>query len=137
MQMEQRINYGDVEGLFVDWLETTNMLVLDFSRKRFQKKGLLGKFRPLEDVALVVNPSSLYGNELLPSAGEAHKTPEVGFSSNMHSVSIESVLPAVFPLTLEIFSHVSVALHASGGEGNPIEIKAKLYMCSYFSRESM
>lgn len=135
--MEQRINYGDVEGLFVDWLETTNKLVLDISQKRFQKKGILGKFRPLEDVALVVNPSSLDRNQRLPSAGDAQKTPEVGLSSNVHNVSIESVLPAAFPLTLETFSHVSVALHAYGGEGNPIEIKAKLYMCSYFSRESI
>jgi len=58
MQMERRIYYDEVEGLSVEWLEATGTLVLDACRnKPAQRRGNQMKSRPIEEVAMVVNPS--------------------------------------------------------------------------------
>nr|CAD1826902.1 unnamed protein product [Ananas comosus var. bracteatus] len=115
LAIERRIYYDEVEGLAVEWLETTNTLVVDVVRnKPFQKKGKPQNYQTIEDVAMVLNPSdsisSEKGKELLVTETE----------------------PAVFPLVLRHLSAVPVALHAIGGDDGPLDIGARLYMSSYF-----
>lgn len=115
LQIERRIYYDEVEGLAVEWLETTNTLVVDVVRnKSFQKKGKPQNYQTIEDVAMVLNPSdsisSEKGKELLVTETE----------------------PAVFPLVLRHLSAAPVALHAIGGDDGPLDIGARLYMSSYF-----
>ncbi|XP_020277206.1 DIS3-like exonuclease 2 isoform X2 [Asparagus officinalis] len=111
--IERRIYYDEVESLVVELLPTTSSLVLDVPRaKRFQRKvGNWKKLRSIDDVALVIYP---------PEENEAE-------SEEKNETS-----PAMFPLVLSLLSTVPVALHAIGGEDGPLEIGARLYMCSYF-----
>ena len=44
----------------------------------------------------------------------------------------EEVVPAVFPLTVQVFSTIPVALHAVGGDDGPLDIGARLYVSSYY-----
>ncbi|KAJ3700493.1 hypothetical protein LUZ61_004198 [Rhynchospora tenuis] len=111
---EKRIYYDEVEGLAADWLESTATLVLDlYRRKPFQKKGAVSKYRPIEDVTLIENPS-----ELLEEA-EATK-------------ANRTVYPTVFPMVLHHLSSIHVALHAIGGDDGPLDIGVRLYASSYF-----
>ncbi|XP_050363087.1 DIS3-like exonuclease 2 [Argentina anserina] len=123
--VERRISYDEVEGLMVEWLEATSTLVLSLrADRRSFKRGSPGKWRDLEDVALVVNPSDLEAEPRL-----------VGKSSNEQSsngCSLNSELaPMVFPLTMRILSTISVVLHAVGGDDGPVDIGARLYISSY------
>lgn len=47
-------------------------------------------------------------------------------------VSKDEVAPAVFPLTVQLFSTIPVVLHAVGGDDGPLDIGARLYMSSYY-----
>lgn len=122
LAMERRIYYDEVEGLIVEWLETTSTLVLDiFRNKRLLKKSNPGKYRSLEDVAWVVNPYDL-----------SSETAVCGSSIENGDKVEDENSPAVFPLTLQLQSSVPVVLHAVGGDGNPLDIGARLYLSSYF-----
>lgn len=120
--MERRIYYDEIEGLIIEWLETTSTLVLDLrTNKRFQKRSSSGKCRTLEDAALVVNPCDLSSEQSLQdNTKEAEAIQDGNY-------------PAVFPLTLQVLSSVPVVLYAVGGDGSPLDIGARLYMSSYFS----
>ena len=124
-QVECRLNYDEVEGLMVEWLDATSTLVLSLrvDRRSF-RRGSPGKWRALDDVALVVSPSDL----------EAEPCP-VGKSSNesrSNGCSLNSeVEPMVFPLTVRLLSTIPVVLHAVGGDDGPVDIGARLYMSSY------
>lgn len=119
--MERRIYYDEVEGLIVEWLETTSTLLLDMrTNKRFQKRSSAWKFRTLEDVALVVNPCDLSSEQAVQD-------------NTMEAEEIKDENdPAFFPLMLHVLSSVPVVLHAVGGDGSPLDIGARLYMSSYF-----
>ncbi|XP_004290840.1 PREDICTED: DIS3-like exonuclease 2 [Fragaria vesca subsp. vesca] len=125
LAVERRINYDEVEGLMVEWLDATSTLVLSLrvDRRSF-RRGSPGKWRALDDVALVVSPSDL----------EAEPCP-VGKSSNepcSNGCSLNSeVEPMVFPLTVRLLSTIPVVLHAVGGDDGPVDIGARLYMSSY------
>eukprot|EP00268_Persea_americana_P031034 TRINITY_DN3011_c0_g1_i2.p1 TRINITY_DN3011_c0_g1~~TRINITY_DN3011_c0_g1_i2.p1 ORF type:complete len:1106 (-),score=254.73 TRINITY_DN3011_c0_g1_i2:667-3984(-) len=121
LAMERRIYYDEVEGLIVEWLETTSTLLLDMrTNKRFQKRSSSWKFRTLEDVALVVNPCDLSSEQAVQD-------------STMEAEEIQDENdPAFFPLMLHVLSSVPVVLHAVGGDGSPLDIGARLYMSSYF-----
>ncbi|KAM4069916.1 hypothetical protein ACB094_12G126100 [Castanea mollissima] len=56
LAIERRIYYDEVEGLTVEWLETTSTLVLSLANKRSSRRGGPGKWRALEDIAFVVSP---------------------------------------------------------------------------------
>ncbi|KAG1342370.1 putative DIS3-like exonuclease 2 [Cocos nucifera] len=113
LAIERRIYYDEVEGLTVEWFETTCTLVLDIPRNRpFQRRGSPGKFRAIEDVALVLNPSEL----VVPET--AKKTTEVGCDTASLTSSLadnDEIYPTVFPLVLRQLSAVPVAVHAIGG----------------------
>ncbi|KAJ4814037.1 DIS3-like exonuclease 2 [Rhynchospora pubera] len=112
---EKRIYYDEVEELAADWLESTETLVLDlYRRKPFQKKGTVSKYRPIEDVTLIENPSELL---------EEVETTETNSTE---------LYPAVFPMVLRVLSSVHVALRAIGGDDGPIDIGVRLYASSYF-----
>ncbi|KAK6939838.1 Ribonuclease II/R [Dillenia turbinata] len=145
LAIERRIYYDDVEGLMAEWLETTSTQVLSLSTsKRSHRRGSLGKFKALEDVALVASPyypdlehcvinkhvHDLRGSqEVGEDTGRSLEDPEP--ISRISSSDIE-VDPAVFPLTVRLLSTIPVALHALGGGDGPLDIGARLYMSSYF-----
>ncbi|XP_060198062.1 DIS3-like exonuclease 2 isoform X2 [Lycium barbarum] len=109
---EQRVYYDEVEGLTVEWLEATSTLVLSPSaNKRFNRRSSPGKCRSLEEVALILSPCEL--------------NPEL----DLCGTKIE---PAVFPVTLQLLSTITVALHAIGGGYGPLDIGARLFITSYF-----
>ncbi|XP_074564795.1 DIS3-like exonuclease 2 isoform X2 [Curcuma longa] len=124
--IEKRIYYDEVEGLVVEWLEATNTLVLNLPKtKPFQRRGIPGKSRAMEDVALVLNTSELVlleDNEH-PTSGSA--------TSSASSTENNTIFPSCFPLVLQTFSTIPVALYAVGGHDGPIDVVPRIYMCSY------
>ncbi|KAF8411801.1 hypothetical protein HHK36_004360 [Tetracentron sinense] len=141
LAIERRINYDEVKGLTAEWLETTSTLVLDLRmNKRSQRRGSPGRCRTLEDVAWVISPCDLNqklventhegkATEIVGATGVELKEPEPIYMPDNSDGEID---PAVFPLTVRLFSTISVALHAVGGDGGPLDIVARLYMSSYF-----
>lgn len=123
LAIERRIHYDEVESLTVEWLENTSTLVLSLcSTKRNPRRG--NHFRPLEDVALILNPLDLEEEQSVPENSTLYvDEPDIS--------SINEVEPAVFPLTVRILSTIHVALHAVGGDDGPLDIGARLYMSSY------
>ncbi|XP_010428851.1 PREDICTED: DIS3-like exonuclease 2 [Camelina sativa] len=119
--IERRIYYDQIEGLCADWLEATSTLILD---KLYFKRGGRGYFKPLEEVAYVVSPSDLCAAKF--SALSVHDT------ESSEAVTKDEVAPAVFPLTVQLFSTIPVVLHAVGGDDGPLDIGARLYMSSYY-----
>ncbi|KAJ4962696.1 hypothetical protein NE237_022635 [Protea cynaroides] len=145
LAIERRIYYDDVEGLTTEWLETTSTLVLGLCKiKRAHKRGSPGKCKALEDVVSVINscdlePSQFAFKNSVPEEGtnqgvgtinEASKEPVPCCKTGISDAS--EIEPAVFPLTVRIFSTIPVALHAIGGDDGPLDIGARLYMTSYF-----
>ncbi|GAV84103.1 RNB domain-containing protein [Cephalotus follicularis] len=137
LAIEKRIYYDEVAGLIVEWLEATSTLVLSlYEYKRQLRKGGLGHYRPLEDVALVVNPYNL--GELGESVDECTARAQMGDAAgiagqDLEAISKTEICPAVSPLTVHLLSTIPVALHAVGGDDGPLEIGVRLYMSSYFS----
>lgn len=74
--------------------------------KRPNRRSSPGKFRPIEETALIVSPTDF--------------EPEVNHE------------PSVFPLSVHLLSTIPVALHAIGGDDGPLDIVARLYVSSYF-----
>ncbi|KAL5992396.1 hypothetical protein ACLOJK_013313 [Asimina triloba] len=141
LPMERRIYYDEVEGLIVEWLETTSTLVLDLcANKKFPRRGSAGKYRALEEVVLVVSPSDLNANALLKDLLHEKGENNAKGASNAMQVNKPAVsdkdepCPAVFPLTLHHLSSVPVALHAVGGDGSPFDVGARLFLSSYRRR---
>ncbi|CAN4123944.1 unnamed protein product [Withania somnifera] len=92
-----RIYYDEVEGPTVEWLETTSTLVVSPStNKRFNRRGIPGKCRSLEEKIRNASRSCLSG--------------------------IPNIEPAVFPVTLRLLSTITVALHSIGGGYGPLDI---------------
>ncbi|VVA95646.1 unnamed protein product [Arabis nemorensis] len=120
--IERRLYYDQIEGLCADWLEATSTLILN---KLYFKRGGRGYFKPLKEVAYIVSPcdlcvakcSAMSVNDTEPSEG----------------VPKDEVAPAVFPLTIQLFSTIPVVLHAVGGDDGPLDIGARLYVTSYYS----
>lgn len=140
LAIERRIHYDEVEGLTVEWLENTSTLVLSLcTARRNLRRG--NQFRPLEDVAFILNPLELEEErpvlEYSTHDGVTSQGVEGVLQKNTLSVDepdisgINEVDPAVFPLTVRILSTIHVALHAVGGDDGPLEIGARLYTCSY------
>ncbi|KAL0556677.1 hypothetical protein IC582_005192 [Cucumis melo] len=138
LAIERRIYYDEVEGLAVEWLDTTSTLVLSFfcSRRSHRSRGSV-KWKALEDVALVISPCDQNVNKrtlgVCPNGGASKGgSAAVEQDSNLKShVSDTGVDPAVFPLTVRLLSTIPVALHAVGGDDGPIDIGVRLYMSSY------
>lgn len=116
-QIERRIYYDQIEGLCADWLEATSTLILD--KLYFKRGGGRGYFKPLKEVAYLVSPCELCVAKC--SAMSVNDT-----------VPKDEIAPAVFPLTIQLFSTIPVVLHAVGGDDGPLDIGARLYMTSYY-----
>ncbi|CAA7013395.1 unnamed protein product [Microthlaspi erraticum] len=115
--IERRIYYDQIEGLSAEWLEATSSLIID---KLYSKRGGgRGYFKPLKEVAYLVSPCDLCVAKC--SAMSVDET-----------VPEDEVAPAVFPLTVQLFSTIPVVLHAVGGDDGPLDIGARLYMTSYY-----
>ncbi|XP_062098740.1 DIS3-like exonuclease 2 isoform X2 [Humulus lupulus] len=131
--IERRIHYDEVEGLMVEWLEATSSLVLNLHpNRRSVRRGSPGRWRPLEDVALIVSPCNL--NSDITRSFNQHADSSAGNSvnvSNSGSSEVE-IDPSFFPLTAHMLSTIPVALHAIGGDNGPLDIGVRLYMSSYF-----
>ncbi|KAF4348208.1 hypothetical protein G4B88_017168 [Cannabis sativa] len=130
--IERRINYDEVEGLMVEWLEATSSLVLNLHpNRRSLRRGSPGRWRPLEDVALIVSPCNL--NSDITRSSNFHSDSSAVNSINMsNSGSSEiEIDPLFFPLTAHTLSTIPVALHAIGGDNGPLDIGVRLYMSSY------
>ncbi|KAK3019418.1 hypothetical protein RJ639_004575 [Escallonia herrerae] len=132
LAIERRIHYDEVDGLAVEWLDATSTLVL--SNKRFQKRGSQGKYRMLDEVALVTSPCSLMQEVDFPEGRgiEDSATLTEGYTSNCCIWESLDIEPAVFPLTVRLLSTIPVVLHAVGGDDGPLDIGARLYISSYF-----
>ncbi|KAK4387312.1 DIS3-like exonuclease 2 [Sesamum angolense] len=130
LAIERRVYYDEVEGLTVEWLDTTSTLVLSQStHKRSSRRSSPGKCRTLEEVALIVNPADLE----LEMSFSGHIGGENGESQRCLGISeIMNNEPAFFPLTVHLLSTIPVALHAVGGDDGPLDIVARLYVGSYF-----
>lgn len=100
----------------MEWLEATSTLVLSQSHKRSSKKSSPGKSsRTVDEVALLVSPTNINSEPSGHLDGE-----------------ISELAPAFFPLTLQLLSTIPVALHAVGGDDGPLDIVARVFVCSYF-----
>lgn len=114
------------------------MLSFFGTRRSFKSRGS-SKWKALEEVALVISPCDLNVQERIlggsPSESGGASTTEgatVEQESNLKShTSDTGIVPAVFPLTVRLFSTIPVALHAIGGDDGPIDIGVRLYMSSY------
>ncbi|RLN09712.1 DIS3-like exonuclease 2 [Panicum miliaceum] len=134
LAMERRIYYDEVEGLSVEWLETTGTLVLDACRnKPAQRRGTQMKSRPIEEVAMVVNPSEtmLSGEDEESGAAEAGGCTAKSVLLSGDAVKAPAA-PAVLPLVIHYLSDIPVVLHATGGDDCAVGIGVRLYMASYF-----
>ncbi|RLM79345.1 DIS3-like exonuclease 2 [Panicum miliaceum] len=134
LAMERRIYYDEVEGLTVEWLEATGTLVLDACRnKPAQRRGTQMKSRPIEEVAMVVNPSETMLSE---EDEESGATEAGGCTAKSVLLSGDAVkapdAPAVLPLVIHYLSDIPVVLHATGGDNCAVDIGVRLYMASYF-----
>ncbi|KAL0432194.1 UNVERIFIED_CONTAM: DIS3-like exonuclease 2 [Sesamum latifolium] len=129
LAIERRVYYDEVEGLTVEWLDTTSTLVLSqCTHKRSSRRSSPGKCRTLEEVALIVNPADLelemsFSGHIGGENGELQRC--LGISEIMNNE------PAFFPLTVHLLSTIPVALHAVGGDDGPLDIVARLYVGSY------
>jgi DIS3-like exonuclease 2 len=119
--IERRIYYDQIEGLCADWLEATSTLIVD---KLYSKRGGRGFFKPMKEAVYLVSPCEVCVAKC--SALSVHDT------ESPEAVSIDEVAPAVFPLTIQLFSTIPVVLHAVGGDDGPLDIGARLYMSSYY-----
>ncbi|XP_022773218.1 DIS3-like exonuclease 2 isoform X2 [Durio zibethinus] len=130
LAIERRIYYDEVEGLNVEWLESTSTLVLNLSgQNRLFKRGGLGNYMALGNVAWVVNPY-----DLSVETGDHDATCMVNGGvtfPDLEAISKSFVDPGTFPLTVRLLSTIPVALYAIGGDDGPLEIGVRLYMCSY------
>lgn len=132
LAMERRIYYDEVEGLSVEWLEVTGTLVLDTCRnKPAQRRGTQMKRRPIEEVAVVVNPSELSEEDEESGATEAGGCTAKSVLLSGDAVKAQTA-PAVLPLVIHYLSDIPVVLHAIGGEDCAVDIGVRLYMASYF-----
>ncbi|KAL2497232.1 Inactive exonuclease DIS3L2 [Abeliophyllum distichum] len=134
LAIERRIYYDEVEGLKVEWLENTSTLVLSqFINKRSNRRSSPGKFRPLDEVALIADPCDLKP-EMDLSEWEDKEDGESQIDSEILKSGISEIIniePAVFPLTVRLLSTIPVALHAVGGDDGPLDIGTRLYISSY------
>ncbi|KAK6115569.1 hypothetical protein DH2020_007838 [Rehmannia glutinosa] len=131
LAIERRIYYDDVDGLTVEWLDTTSTLVLSQStNKRSIRKNSPGKCRSIEEVALIISPAEL---KLELNLSEHFGGEENGEPQRSGGISdIINYEPAFFPLTIHLLSTIPVAVHAVGGDDGPLDIVARLYVSSYF-----
>ncbi|CAN6583898.1 unnamed protein product [Malus baccata var. baccata] len=128
LAVERRIYYDEVEGLMVEWLDATSTLVLNLcSNRRSHRRGSPGKWRALEDVALVVRPYDLKA-EL---GGTGNSSKEGAVVQDVGVATHSEIDAVVFPLTLRVLSTFPVVLHAIGGDDGPVDIGARLYVSSY------
>ncbi|KAJ0988407.1 hypothetical protein J5N97_006763 [Dioscorea zingiberensis] len=134
--MERRIYYDDVEGLSVEWLETTCTLVLDLPKiKPLLRKDFPGKCRSLVDVVMLTDPLEDFvveddDNPNQEGSGDSPSLPP-------GSLGKDRIEPTFFPLTLQLLSALPVALHSAGGDDGPVDIGVRLYMCSYFAEANL
>lgn len=117
IQIERRINYAEVEGLKVEWLEATSTLVLSMNPKHAFRKGSPNMLRAFEEVALVTSP---------------YLSDDSVSSISRSDTSESEIEPAVFPLTVRLLSTIPVVLLPVGGDYGPVDIRVRLYMSSYF-----
>lgn len=136
-QIERRIYYDEVEGLTVEWLETTSTLVLSLANKRSSRRGGPGKWRALEDIAFVVSPCDVkielgvFGGSSSEQVGDTGVAAQASDPICKSVISNTEVDPGVFPLTVHLLSTIPVVLHAVGGDDGPLDIGARLYLSSY------
>ncbi|KAK7321038.1 hypothetical protein VNO77_31146 [Canavalia gladiata] len=138
LAIERRIYYDEVEGLTVEWLETTSTLVLSLcANRRAFRRGSPNKLKTFEEVALLTCP---YNQKVTMDNSDQSDAVEVDDSISITirepisrlETSETEIDPAVFPLTVRVLSTIPVALHAVGGDNGPLDIGVRLYMSSYF-----
>lgn len=137
-QIERRINYDEVEGLTAEWLEATSTVILSMgTNKRVYRRGYTSKWRALEEVVLLTSPCDLKVNmDTSNHSGAPNVDASISAMDKLHISKPETeteVVPAVFPLTVHVFSKIPVALHAVGGDNGPLDFGVRLYMTSYFA----
>ncbi|XP_022748517.1 DIS3-like exonuclease 2 isoform X2 [Durio zibethinus] len=133
LAIERRIYYDEVEGLTVEWLESTSTVVLNLSgRKRLFKRGGLGNYMALGNVAWVVRPYDL-GVETgcINDRDATCMTNNEAAFPDLEPIANSWIDPGTFPLTLHLLSTIPVAVYAVGGDDGPLEIGVRLYMSSY------
>ncbi|GMI82903.1 Rrp44 homolog B, SUPPRESSOR OF VARICOSE [Hibiscus trionum] len=133
LSIERRIHYDEVEGLSVEWLESTSTLVLSLSgHKRSFKRGGPGNYMSLGNAAWVVNPYdlSMETDSIDDCDATCTAKGEVALLDS-EPTSKSWVDPGTFPLTVRMLSTIPVALYAIGGDDGPLEIGVRLYMSSY------
>ncbi|XP_030933595.1 DIS3-like exonuclease 2 [Quercus lobata] len=137
LAIERRIYYDEVEGLTVEWLETTSTLVLSLANKRSSRRGGPGKWRALEDIAFVVSPCDVKIERGVIGGSSSEQVGDTGVAAQASEPICKSVIsntevdPGVFPLTVHLLSTIPVVLHAVGGDDGPLDIGARLYLSSY------
>ncbi|KAG4382809.1 hypothetical protein AAZX31_14G152500 [Glycine max] len=139
LAIERRIYYDEVEGLTVEWLETTSTLVLSMSTSKCAfRRGCPNKWRAFEEVALLTCPYNLDFTMDNSNQSEVMKVDDSITAMDREEpisrsdLSETEIDPAFFPLTVCLLSTIPVALHAVGGDDGPLDIGVRLYMSSYF-----
>ncbi|KAK7385223.1 hypothetical protein VNO78_30937 [Psophocarpus tetragonolobus] len=137
LAIERRIYYDEVEGLTVEWLETTSTLVLSMSTNRCAfRRACPNKWKAFEEVALLTCPCNLDVTMDNSNQSDAMKVDSMSAMDrepiSRSGTSETEIDPAVFPLTVRLLSTIPVALHAVGGDDGPLDIGVRLYMSSYF-----
>lgn len=132
LAIERRIYYDEVEGLTVEWLESTSTLVLSLAgHKRLFKRGGPGNYMALGNAAWVVNPYDLSVETGIDDCDATRMANGEVALSDSEPNSKPWIDPGAFPLTVRMLSTIPVALYAIGGGDGPLEIGVRLYMSSY------
>ncbi|XP_061341904.1 DIS3-like exonuclease 2 [Gastrolobium bilobum] len=138
LAIERRIYYDDVEGMTVEWLESTSTLVLSMcTNRRAFRRGSSYKWRAFEEVALLTCPYNLKVPMDNSNQSDAMNVDDSISTMDREPISGSDtskteIEPAVFPLTVRLLSTIPVALHAVGGDDGPLDIGVRLYTSSYF-----
>ncbi|URE00608.1 RNB [Musa troglodytarum] len=122
-KIEKMIYFGEVEGLAVTWIATTDTLVLDtLNTKPLQRRHLTKSCRSIEDIVLMMNQCRMVTpedkNKCINSAPSSYNT-----QSN-----VTATPPLCFPLMIRVLSIVPVAIYAISEYNGHVNIEARLCM---------
>uniref|UniRef100_A0A804J673 Uncharacterized protein n=2 Tax=Musa acuminata subsp. malaccensis TaxID=214687 RepID=A0A804J673_MUSAM len=118
-----RIYFGKVDGLTVEWTETTGTLVLiALKTKPSQRSDLSEKCHVIEDVVLMMSHYQIVTPE------DQNECISTTTSCCNREGNVTATAPLCFPLVIRVLSTIPVAVHDVGGSKGHVHIMARLYM---------
>ncbi|CAL9102346.1 unnamed protein product [Musa acuminata var. zebrina] len=118
-----RIYFGKVDGLTVEWTETTGTLVLiALKTKPSQRSDLSEKCHVIEDVVLMMSHYQI----VTPEDQNEYIFTAMSCCNRESNVTVTA--PLCFPLVIRVLSTIPMVVHAIGGSKGHVHIMARLYI---------